>query len=154
VGTAQDAGRDRRGAWLIAGAVALAATDWIATWLLIGQTAEGTTDVAGLSEGNLRALQNPGALLLLLALRAAWRRYGARLGEMGTTGVAVTAVALVIVLVGNMVEFGLWGDGPLDSQDPGAAVFFSGLLILVFGLTLVSMAVMGSAWQRTRRRRR
>jgi hypothetical protein len=151
--TAQDADRDRRGAWLIAGTVALAATDWIATWLLIDQTAEGTTEVAGLSEGNLRALQNPGTLLLLLSLRTGWRRYGARRGEFGTAGFTITALALVIVLVGNIVEFGLWGDGPLDSQDPGAAIFFSGLLVLAFGLVLLSQAVMRSAWRRTRRQR-
>jgi hypothetical protein len=151
--TPRDAGRDRRVAWLIAAAVALAAADWIVTWLLIDHTAEGTREVTGLSEGNLRALQNPATLLLLLALRAGWQRYGSRLGELGTSGFTITALALAIVLVGNIVEFGLWGDGPLDSQDPGAAIFFSGLLVLTFGLVLLSLAVMRAAWERTRRQR-
>lgn len=151
--TADNPDRDRRGARLIAAAVLLACADWIATWLLIDQTAEGTREVAGLSEGNLRALQNPGTLFLLLALRAAWRRYGSRLGELGTASFTITGLALAIVLVGNIVEFGLWGEGPLDSQDPGAAIFFSGLLVLTFGLVLLSLVVMRAAWERARRPR-
>ena len=137
---------------LIAGAVALAAADWITTWLLIDETAQGTTEVGGLSEGNLRALQNPATVLLLLALRACWQRYGSRLGELGSTGHAVTALALSLVLVGNVVEFGLWGDGPLDSQDPGAAIFFSGLLFLCCGLALLALAAVRAAREQSRRR--
>ena len=143
----------RRTTAVIAGVVSLAAADWIATWLLVDQTAQGTRKVIGLSEGNLRALQNPATLLLLLALRAAWQRRRSRLGELGAAAFAVTALALALVLVGNVVEFGLWGDGPLSSQDPGAAIFFSGLLVLTFGLALLCLAVMRAAWKRTRRLR-
>jgi hypothetical protein len=144
----RDADRDRRVAWLVAGPVLLGAADWIATWLLIGETAEGTREVVGLSEGNLRSLQNPGTLLLLLALRGAWRRYRPRRKELGTAAFAVTAIALAVVLLGNVVEFGLWGEGPLDSQDPGAAIFFTGLLVLPFGLVLLAMSLAGTAWRR------
>lgn len=143
--------RDRHVAWLVAGAVALSIADWIATWLLIDQTAEGTKQVAGLSEGNLRALQNPGTGLLLLALGVAWRRYSSRLGDVGTLGFGLTALALAIVLVGNIVEFGLWGEGPLDTQDPGAAIFFTGLLVLPLGVVLVAVAAARTAWRRARR---
>ena len=147
----RDADRDRLVAWLLVAAAVFGAADWIATWLLIGETAEGTKEVAGLSEGNLRALQNPATVLLLLALRGTRRRYGPRLGELGRTSFAVTAIALAIVLVGNIVEFGLWGAGPFDSQDPGAAIFFTGLLFLMFGLMLLVMALAGTAWRRARR---
>lgn len=140
---------ERRIAWPVA-ALLLAVADWVVTWVLIGETAEGTREVAGLSEGNLRALQNPGTLLMLLLLRGAWRRYRLGLGELGGGGFAVTAFALVVVLVGNLVEFGLWGEGLLDSQDPGAAIFFTGLLFLVFRVML-AMSAVGAPLRRARR---
>ena len=141
---------ERRNAWLVA-ALLLAVADWVVTWALIGETAQGTREVAGLSEGNLRALQNPGTLLMLLSLRAAWRRYRLSLGELGGGGFTVTAFALVVVLVGNLVEFGLWGEGPLDSQDPGAAIFFTGLLLLVFGVVMLAISAVGALLRRARR---
>ena len=63
----------------------------------------------------------------------------------------ITAVALAVVLAGNIVEFGIWGDGPVDSQDPGAAIFSSGLLILMFGLVFLRLAIVRSAWGRSGR---
>ena len=133
--------------WVIAVAVLAGATDWIVTWLLIGETAEGTRDVAGLSEGNLRALQNPGTVLLLLALSATRRHYGSRRGELEAAAFTVTALALAVVLVGNVVEFGLWGKAPLESQDPGAAIFFTGLMVLAVGLVLLAMSVTAGWWR-------
>jgi hypothetical protein len=143
---------DRHLVWLVAVAVLLGAADWIATWLLIEETAVGTSQVAGLSEGNLRALQNPATVLLLLALSATWRHYASRRGELQAAALTVTALALAVVLVGNVVEFGLWGEGPLESQDPGAAIFFTGLLVLAVGLVLLAISA-AAGWWRGRRER-
>jgi len=107
------------------------------TWLLIEETAEGTKKVSGLSEGNLRAFQNPGTLLILVAIAHVWRRFRLHLPDLARAGLVITFVALTLTLVGNIVEFGIWGEGPLDGQDPGAAIFFSGLYVLLLGLILL-----------------
>lgn len=145
-----DGHRGQRFLLLIVGALLVAIADWVATWLLIDETAQGTREVAGFSEGNLRALQNPVTVLVLLTFRPAWRRYGSRLAELGRAGFILTAFVLGVVLVGNIVEFGLWGEGPVNSQDPGAAIFFTGLLFLPFGVVLVAAAVARAVWRQTR----
>jgi hypothetical protein len=53
--------------------------------------------------------------------------------------------------LGNIVEFGLWGNGPLDSQDPGAAIFFTGLLFTTFGLVMLVAAATRAVWHHARR---
>jgi hypothetical protein len=64
--------RSGRAIWLLVAAAVLGSADWAMTWLLIVETAEGTREVGGLSEGNLRAFQNPGTLLILLAVAYVW----------------------------------------------------------------------------------
>lgn len=123
--------------WFLAGTVVLAVADWAVTWSLITETDEGTREVAGLTEGNLRAIQNPGTLLFLLATGFAWRSVRIHLPGLATYALAGSFLALVIILVGNIVEFGIWGEGSIESQDPGAAIFFSGLYLLMLGLTLL-----------------
>jgi hypothetical protein len=125
-----------RAIWLLV-LVVLGAANWAVTWFLIGETAEGARKVAGLSEGNLRAIQNPGTLLILIVIANAWGRFRLRLPALARLALAITFLALTLTLVGNVVEFGIWGEGPLDSQDPGAAIFFTGLYVLQFGLILL-----------------
>jgi hypothetical protein len=63
----------------------------------------------------------------------------------------ITFLALTLTLVGNIVEFGIWGEGPLDSQDPGAAIFFSGLYVLLLGLILLLASGVYALWRHARR---
>lgn len=125
----------------------LGISGWIASWMLIEQTGEGTRNVGGLSEGNLRAIQNPATILLLIALSTTSQR--CRLVAVGKAGVVITTLALGVVLAGNVVEFGLWGQGPLDSQDPGAALFFTGLLVLAVGVLVLAAAALTAVLRRS-----
>lgn len=78
-----------RAIWLLAAAVVIGAADWTITWLLIGETGEGTKKVAGLSEGNLRAIQNPGTLLMLVVVAYVRMRFGSRLSDLARITLAV-----------------------------------------------------------------
>ena len=105
---------------------------WILSWLANGQTEEGNVTYLGLTEGEWRALLNPGTVLLALG---AW--YGLR-------GAArwVTFTGLGIVLVGNVVEFGVWGDALW--VDGGWLIFLLGCLVTLAGLAL---ALLSTVWR-------
>jgi hypothetical protein len=101
---------------------------WVLSWLGNRQTEEGSVTYLGLTEGEWRSLLNPGAVLLALG---AW--YGLR-------GAArrVTLTGLGIVLVGNVVEFGVWGDG--SWVDGGWLIFLLGCLVTLAGLALALLS--------------
>ncbi len=105
---------------------------WVLSWLANGQTEEGNVTYFGLTEGEWRALLNPGTLLLALG---AW--YGLR-------GAArwLTLTGLGILLVGNVVEFGLRGE-PLW-VDGGWLIFLLGFLVTLAGTAL---AVVTTVWR-------
>jgi hypothetical protein len=105
---------------------------WVLSWLANGQTEEGNVTYLGLTEGEWRALLNPGTVLLALG---AW--YGLR-------GAArwVTLMGLGIVLAGNVVEFGVWGDALW--VDGGWLIFLLGCLVTLAGLAL---ALLSTVWR-------
>jgi hypothetical protein len=105
---------------------------WTVSWLGNGQTEEGNVTSLGLTEGEWRALLNPGTVLLALG---AW--YGLR-------GAArwLTLAGLGTALVGNVVEFGLWGDALW--VDGGWAIFLLGCLVTAVGLAL---ALLSTVWR-------
>ena len=105
---------------------------WALSWLANGQTEEGNVTYLGLTEGEWRALLNPGTVLLALG---AW--YGLR-------GAArwVTLTGLGIVLVGNVVEFGVRGDALW--VDGGWLIFLLGCVVTLAGLAL---ALLSTVWR-------
>jgi hypothetical protein len=70
---------------------------------------------------------------------------------LAKAALVTTFVALILTLVGNVVEFGIWGKGPFDSQDPGAAIFFSGLYLLMLGLGILVAAGVYTLWRHVHR---
>ena len=105
---------------------------WFLSWLANGQTEEGNVTYLGLTEGEWGALLNPGTVLLALG---AW--YGLR-------GAArwVTLMGLGIVLAGNLVEFGVWGNALW--VDGGWLIFLLGCLVTLAGLAL---ALLSTVWR-------
>src|SRR5919199_280025 len=88
---------------------------WIISWLLNSQTAEGNRAVLGFTEGNLRAILNLPLLLLLAGLLGHYRLHAGRAGKLGILGFGLTLLGMVLLLVGNVMEFGLAGD-PTDDR--------------------------------------
>ena len=105
---------------------------WVLSWLANGQTEEGNVTYLGLTEGEWRALLNPGTVLLALG---AW---------YGLSGAVrwVTLTGLGIVLAGNVVEFGVWGDALW--VDGGWLIFLLGCLVTLAGLAL---ALLSTVWR-------
>lgn len=82
---------------------------WVVSWLLESQTAEGNRAVLGLTEGNYRAILNPTLLLIALGLFGLYRVHKSRLNTLGLIGFWVTGMSLTAWLIGNVLEFGLFG---------------------------------------------
>ena len=110
---------------------------WTASWLLnvslTDSSGEGTR--LGLTEGNARAILNPAILLIIVGVLA-FQRWVERRPSVSRAGAAalVTILGLLLLLTGNLLEFGVYGTSPLQSEDPGFAVFSLGLLVTLIGL--------------------
>jgi hypothetical protein len=122
---------------------------WLVSWLLNGQTADGTVDVLGLSERGWRRLLDPGTLLLMAGLLGFQRRRPPRYGRLGLAGFVTTQCGLAAILIGNFIEF--WVGGWLYVDTPGEfkptdhigwAVFLLGVATAVIGLLVVGVALL------------
>ena len=82
---------------------------WVVSDLLQSQTAEGNRAVLGLTEGNYRAILNPALLLIALGLFGLYRVHKSRLNTLGLIGFWVTGMSLTAWLIGNVLEYGLFG---------------------------------------------
>ncbi len=90
-------------------AVMFAGVVWVVSWLLNSQTADGNRAVLGLTEGNYRAILNPTLFLLVLGLFGLHQVHKSRLSTLGLIGFWATGLSLAAWLVGNILEFGLFG---------------------------------------------
>ena len=90
-------------------AVMFAGVVWVVSWLLNSQTADGNRAVLGLTEGNYRAILNPTLFLLVLGLFGLYQVHKSRLSTLGLIGFWVTGLSLTAWLIGNILEFGLFG---------------------------------------------
>ena len=100
---------------------------WTASWLLnvslTDSSGEGTR--LGFTEGNARALLNPAVPLIIIGVLAFQHCLERRPSVSGAGGTALaTIVGLLLVLTGNLLEFGVYGTSPVESEDPGFAVFY------------------------------
>ena len=132
------------GPLLIAGS-----TIWLVSWLLNGQTADGTVAVLGLSERGWRRLLDPGTLFLMAGLCGFHRRRHLRYGRLGLAGFVTAQSGLAAILIGNFVEF--WIGGWLYVDRPGEfkptdhigwGVFLLGVAIALIGLLVVGVALL------------
>ena len=109
---------------------------WTASWLLnvsfTDSSGEGTR--LGFTEGNARSILNPAIPLIIIGVLAFQRCLERRPSVPGASGAALaTIVGLLLLLTGNLLEFGAYGTSPVESEDPGFAVFSLGLLITLIG---------------------
>jgi len=109
---------------------------WTASWLLnvslTDSSGEGTR--LGFTEGNARSILNPAIPLIIIGVLAFQRCLEKRPSVSGAGGAALaTIVGLLLLLTGNLLEFGVYGTGPVESEDPGFAVFSLGLLSTLIG---------------------
>jgi hypothetical protein len=82
---------------------------WVISWFLNSQTADGNRTVLGLTEGNYRAILNPTFLLIALGLFGLYQVHKSRVNTLGLIGFWVTGLSLTAWLIGNILEFGLFG---------------------------------------------
>lgn len=125
--------RRRAGLALIVGGLV-----WTASWFLNALTEDGARTVLGLGEGELRALLNPALVLLAGGIWVFYVRFGGFAGGLGLLGATTVVVGLLGMLVGNIVEVGLWGEGFLDA---GWRLFVPAALLCLAGLLLLGVAV-------------
>ena len=109
---------------------------WTASWLLnvslTDSSGEGTR--LGFTEGNARAILNPAIPLIIIGVLAFQRCLERRPSVSGARGAALaTIVGLLLLLTGNLLEFGAYGTSPVEREDPGFAVFSLGLLVTLIG---------------------
>ena len=125
--------------WLAAGG-ALGAVLWLLTWEMSHRVDLGADrGVGGLSEGQIRAFLNP-ALILLLPLPGLLRAaQGGRDGRLGRAGAWLAAAGLFLQLLGNVLEYGWWGN---RLSDAGWGVFLMGFLPLSAGWLLLGVAAL------------
>jgi hypothetical protein len=90
-------------------AVMFASVVWVVSWLLNSQTENGKRAVFGLTEGNYRAILNPTLLLIVLGLFGLYQVHMSRISNLGLIGFWATGLSLAAWLVGNILEFGLFG---------------------------------------------
>lgn len=130
----------RRALSLAAAAVGLPL--FAVTWEFAGgRTEQGTKDYLGLSEGEWRALLNVALVLLLLAIWPLRRSAG----QPTRLGFQLAALGLVVMLVANLIEFGLWGRG--INEEVGAAFLLPSFLFLFAGALLLAAGAL-RAWIR------
>ncbi len=129
---------------------------WTASWILNGLTEDGLTTVLGLSEGGYRRITNAALLLFMVGLVGFHKRQAGRSGKLGTTGLMVALVGCVLMIIGNVFEFGLIGSIP-HGERPGImmgwGIFLVGLIfivptgLLLFGIGVIKANVLPS-WSR------
>ncbi len=129
---------------------------WTASWILNGLTEDGLTTVLGLSEGGYRRITNAALLLFMVGLVGFHKRQAGRSGKLGTTGLMVALVGCVLMIIGNVFEFGLIGSIPHGARPGimmGWGIFLVGLIFIVptglvlFGVGVIKANVLPS-WSR------
>ena len=125
----------------------LGAAFWVAAWVLIAQTQDGSVAVLGLSERGWRRSLDPSTLMLMTGLLGFHAANRQRYGRLGLAAFAIAEFGFALVLIGNVIEF--WIGGLLYAEVPGGfvptdhigwAVFLVGLLVVFAGLTLMGVA--------------
>ena len=112
---------------------------WIVSWSGNGFTDEGSRQFLGLGEGGWRELLNPALVALGIAVWGLRRTYGRRWDRLGTLGFWLTAAGGALVLVGNLLEWGLNGELLLAY---GWGVMIVGHLLAWPGLVLTGIALL------------
>ena len=127
--------------------LALGSAIWLVSWLLNGQTADGSVAVLGLSERGWRRLLDPGTLFLMAGLFGFHKRNRQRYGKLGFAAFVIIQIGLAVLLVGNVIEFWigewLYVDTPGEFKPTdhiGWTVFLLGHLIGLVGLLLLGVA--------------
>lgn len=85
----------------------------------------------GLTEGTARALLGPALVLASVGLWTLLRRYRAHTGRPAAAGVLLAQIGLLLMLAGNVVEFGLVGR---ETGTDGATLLGAGALVSLAGL--------------------
>jgi hypothetical protein len=125
--------------WL-SGAGALGAVLWLVTWDLSQQVnLEINRGPGGLTEGQIRALLNPGLVLLLPLAWGLRRAQAGRDGQAGLFGAWITTAGLLLQLIGNFLEYGWWDNGVTEW---GWALLTLGFLPLTAGWLLLGIAAL------------
>ena len=125
---------------------------WMASWILVSFTEEGTRAVLGLSERGWRTLLlNPAMLFFVAGLVGFHRKQRERSGRLGKMGFVVGLLAVVMMLLGNVAEFWVF-ELFYGTQQPGWAMMGVGFMmlpiaLLLFGLATVKARVF-SGWRR------
>jgi hypothetical protein len=113
---------------------------WTISWFMSGLRDDA---VLGLEEGRWRALLNPALVLLAGGIWVYYMRLASAAAGLGLLATAIVELGLVGMLVGNVLEFGLLGEGflaePPDLFVPAALVTIAGLLLL--GVAIVRTGV-------------
>ncbi len=102
---------------------------WALSWAMNAFTQDGARAVLGLSEPGWRTVLNPAFVFFIAALVGLYRQRRDRLRRLGVGGLLVSAVALVAMLVGNVLEF--WVFPP--SNHVGWITFLVGFFVLALG---------------------
>ena len=108
---------------------------WTVSWFMSGLRDDA---VLGLEEGRWRALLNPALVLLALGVWVFYVRLGSSAAGLGLLATAIVELGLAGMLVGNVLEFGLLGDGFADA---GTGIFVPAALATVVGLLLLGVAI-------------
>ncbi|MDQ6712828.1 MAG: hypothetical protein M3Z28_06510 [Candidatus Dormibacteraeota bacterium] len=124
---------------LVAGA-ALGAALWLTGWVLSHFVDLATNrGLLGLTEGQARALLNPGILLLLPVAWVFRKAQAGRDGNLGTAGLWLQTIGLILLLIGNFLEYGWW-DNRITAF--GYAVMAVGVLPLTVGWFLSGISAL------------
>jgi len=73
-----------------------------------------------------------------------YQRLGSQANGNGVRATALAIAGLGLMLAGNVMEFGLVGTSPIESEDPGFFVFTLGLLATAGGLAVLALLVFRS----------
>ena len=110
----------------LAVALLFAAPMWAVVWGLGGAGTAGTSASEGVSPATWRALLHP-ALVVLVAATARWATLAP------TSSRLLTLAGVTLVLLGNVLEFGL-GGRPTPLAGIGAAVLGTGAVVALAGM--------------------
>ena len=114
---------------------------WTVSWALNVAQQDDPDPLLGLGEGNLRAFLNPAVLLIMPGVLALRSRHGGPRGTSAGAGAAAAELGLALVLAGNIVEFGLYGNQIFEREDPGFFAFTVGVIVTAYGLAVLAVGV-------------
>jgi hypothetical protein len=115
---------------LIAGGIV-----WAVSWFMVVFAED---EVLGLSEGAWRALLNPALVALMFGAWIFYVRLGSAAAGLGLVAAALVELGLLGMLVGNVMEYGLTGDGYTEA---GWDVFVPAVLATMLGLLVLGVAI-------------